>query len=92
MANLKAAEYSGAFTIPCMSNVTLHELEAAINWWKQAHPADARNCALASEVAALATPYALLIWQRAASMPLADLNEPARQALLAWRNALKHAA
>jgi hypothetical protein len=75
-----------------MSEVTLKELEAAINGWKQARPADAHTCALAPEVAALAKPYALLIWQQQPSIAHAQLSEPAQRALAAWHTALQHAA
>jgi hypothetical protein len=70
-----------------MPAVSLTALEAAINWWKQAHPADARTCALAPPVAALAKPYALMVWQHRHSMEEQDLSQAAQQALAAWRAA-----
>ncbi len=72
--------------------VTLTEIEAAINWWRQLHPSDGHSMRLAPEVAALSKPYALLIWNHAASMPLADLSPNASAALTRWREAFKSAA
>jgi hypothetical protein len=70
-----------------MPDVSLTQLEAAINWWKQAHPADAHSCALAPPVAALAKPYALMVWQHQHSMAQEQLSDAAQQALAAWRAA-----
>jgi hypothetical protein len=41
---------------------------------------------LAPEVAALAKPYALLIWRRQASLPAEQLSDAARTALATWRS------
>jgi hypothetical protein len=73
-------------------DVSLTTLEAAINWWKQARPADVHTCALAPQVAALAKPYALLVWQHQHSIAHAHLSPAAQQALATWRAALQDAA
>ncbi|HET7772988.1 MAG TPA: DUF3717 domain-containing protein [Burkholderiaceae bacterium] len=67
-------------------DVSLQDLEAAINWWRNRRPAQGESMTLAPEVAALAKPYALLIWRRQASLPAEQLSEPARAALATWRS------
>jgi hypothetical protein len=79
----------GSFYNAPMPDVPLKDLEAAINWWKQAHPSNVHTCALAPEVAALAKPYALLIWQRQDSIAPEHLSTPAQSALAAWQAALQ---
>ncbi|MGB7481265.1 MAG: DUF3717 domain-containing protein [Burkholderiaceae bacterium] len=59
--------------------ITLPELEQAINYWRRQRPATGEECALSPEVDALATVYALMIFEGAASRPLAALPAPAQQ-------------
>jgi hypothetical protein len=61
--------------------LTIQQLEQAINFWRQQHPATGEEQALSPEAAALATPYAIMIYAHRQSIPL-DLLEPAARA--AW--------
>ncbi len=58
--------------------VTIQELEAAINFWRQRTPPLGEEQTLSAEVSALAKPYALLIMQGAQRMPI-DLMSPLAQ-------------
>jgi Protein of unknown function (DUF3717) len=68
-----------------MAMVALHELESAINWWRSRRPASEQAHALAPEVAALAKPYAAMIWQHAESISTEQLTDAAIDALQLWR-------
>ncbi|PCE26182.1 hypothetical protein BWP39_16795 [Paraburkholderia acidicola] len=47
-----------------MSDITIHELEAAINFWRARSPASGDELVLCKEASALSKPYALMIVQR----------------------------
>ena len=64
--------------------ITLPELEQAINHWRIVHPSRGEERALSAEVDALANVYALMIFQQARSMPLESIEPAARQLLLDW--------
>ncbi|KIF83097.1 DUF3717 domain-containing protein [Noviherbaspirillum autotrophicum] len=66
-------------------DITLAELEQAINYWRTLRPSRGEECALSPEVNALATVYALMIYHHAPSIPIASLDPPAQQLLDAWR-------
>jgi hypothetical protein len=66
-------------------DMTLSELEQAINYWRAARPSQGEECALSPEVNALATIYALMIYYRSPVVPLESLDPAARQLLEAWR-------
>jgi hypothetical protein len=66
-------------------DVTLTELEQAINYWRTLRPAQGEECALSPEVNALAEVYAVLIYRRAQSISFDSLAPAARQLLDAWR-------
>ena len=74
-------------------DVTLTELEAAINYWRRMKPATGDERALSPEVNALADAYALMIFERSKSMPLSSLSDAALALIEAWRLSAKdHAA
>lgn len=64
-----------------MLYVTIQELEAAINYWRNQSPAKGDELRLCVEASALAKPYALMIVQGSQRMPLDVLDEPARAAI-----------
>jgi hypothetical protein len=66
-------------------NLTLPDLEQAINYWRARHPSQGEERALSSEVNALASVYALMIYQRHSTVPLAQLPLLAQQLIAAWR-------
>jgi hypothetical protein len=64
-----------------MLYVTIQELEAAINYWRNQSPAVGDELRLCAEASALAKPYALMIVQGSQRMPLDVLDEIARAAI-----------
>lgn len=68
-------------------DLTLNELEQAINYWRRMRPATGEERALSPEVNVLADVYALMIFQRAPARPLDTLAPEARALVDAWRKA-----
>lgn len=66
--------------------LTLPELEDAINFWRTARPSHGEEHALSPEVNALATVYAMMIFNREKSLPLEALDQAPRQLLESWRS------
>jgi hypothetical protein len=66
-------------------NLTMPDLEQAINYWRAKYPSQGEERALSSEVNALASVYALMIYQRHSTVPLAQLSPLAQQLIAAWR-------
>ena len=63
-----------------MSDITINELEAAINFWRTRSPSSGDELVLCKEASALSKPYALLIVQRQNALPQERLDENARAA------------
>lgn len=68
-------------------DISLTELEQAINHWRALRPSTGEERALSPEVDALATVYALMIFHKQRSLPLETLEQPVRQLLESWRRA-----
>jgi hypothetical protein len=66
-------------------DLTVQELEAAINFWRAQRPARGNELALAPEVNQLARIYALMIFRRATTIDLNSLAPDAQQLLQRWR-------
>jgi hypothetical protein len=66
-------------------DLTLTELEQAINYWRRMRPSTGEERALSAEVNALANVYALMIFQRAPAFSVASLDPVARELIDAWR-------
>jgi hypothetical protein len=66
-------------------DLTLTELEQAINYWRRMRPSTGEEHALSAEVNALADVYALMIFQRARELKLEALPTEARDLIDAWR-------
>ena len=64
-----------------MSDITIYELEAAINFWRSRSPASGDELVLCKEASALSKPYALMIVQRQHTLSPDRLDTVAR---LAW--------
>jgi Protein of unknown function (DUF3717) len=64
-----------------MLYVSIQELEAAINYWRNQSPAEGEELSLCPEVAALAKPYALMIVQGSQRTPVDVLDELAQVAI-----------
>lgn len=65
--------------------ITLTELEAAINFWRLQSPATGEECALSSEVNALASLYALMIFEHRSKLALDALENKQRTLLENWQ-------
>ena len=72
-----------------MSEITINELEAAINFWRTRSPASGDELSLCKEASALSKPYALMIVQRRASVPSDGLDPGARDAWEAYVRAMR---
>ena len=70
------------------SFITLPEIEAAINFWRQRSPSVGEELRLCQEASSLATPYALMIIERRTQLEVAQLSDKAQTALLAWQASL----
>lgn len=66
-------------------NISLPELEQAINYWRLQRPAVGEECALSPEVNALANVYAMMIIDHSSSVALASMDSVAQQLIGAWR-------
>lgn len=66
-------------------DITLTELEQAINYWRALCPSRGEERALSPEVDALASVYALMIFNCAKSVPFESLDPETRQLLDLWR-------
>jgi hypothetical protein len=63
-----------------MAVISIHELEAAINFWRGRSPSTGDELSLCKEACALSKPYALLIVQRQSGLPTERLDDEARAA------------
>ena len=63
-----------------MSDITINELEAAINFWRARSPSSGDELSLCKEASALSKPYALLIVQRQTTLSPEGLEPVAREA------------
>ncbi|HEX7932105.1 MAG TPA: DUF3717 domain-containing protein [Paraburkholderia sp.] len=63
-----------------MSEISIQELEAAINFWRARSPSSGDELVLCKEASALSKPYALLIVQRQNTLSPDRLDAIARQA------------
>ncbi len=66
-------------------DLTLNELEQAINYWRRQRPSTGDECALSTEVNVLANIYALMIFGRERSRPMVSLDPTAQALIDAWR-------
>ncbi|CAB3731307.1 hypothetical protein LMG3458_04871 [Achromobacter deleyi] len=67
-----------------MDSITLPQIEAAINYWRNVSPSVGDESRLCPEAAALAAPYALMIISHRRDIPAAELSDKARAALAGW--------
>lgn len=66
-------------------DITLPELEQAINYWRSLRPSTGEEHALSPEVNALATVYALMIFHQIRVVQLDTLDDTVRKLIDAWR-------
>ena len=67
------------------TDITLSELEQAINYWRGLRPSRGEERALSPEVNQLAEVYALMIYERLRSVPRARVDAGALGLIEAWR-------
>jgi hypothetical protein len=67
------------------ADITLSDLEQAINYWRGLRPSRGEERALSPEVNQLAEVYALMIYERLRSMPRTRMNGGALGLIDAWR-------
>ncbi|MGI4813363.1 MAG: DUF3717 domain-containing protein [Janthinobacterium lividum] len=67
-----------------MPDITIHQLEAAINYWRTRAPAVGEELRLCREAGALSKPYALMILQRQTTLALEELEPAAAAAYAAF--------
>jgi hypothetical protein len=65
--------------------ITLTELEQAINYWRMLRPSIGEERALSPEVNSLASVYAMMIFNHIKAVPLDAIDQAARQLLETWR-------
>ncbi len=70
-------------------DVTITELEEAINYWRRLRPSLGEERALSPEVNALADAYALMIFDRARVLSMSSLSEAALGLIKAWRSSVE---
>ncbi|ANN65088.1 DUF3717 domain-containing protein [Bordetella bronchialis] len=68
--------------------IPITRLEDAINFWRNRFPAIGEEARLCAQASALATPYALMILSGRRDVAVAELDEPAREALAEWQAAM----
>ncbi len=66
-------------------DITLTELEQAINYWRSLRPSRGEERALSPEVNALANVYATMIFKRIKTMPLELIDDTSQKLLESWR-------
>ena len=66
-------------------DLSVQDLEAAINYWRNQRPARGSEFALSPEVNTLARLYALMIFHRTSNLPADKLDARVRQLLQTWR-------
>lgn len=66
-------------------DITLSELEEAINYWRACRPSSGEERALSPEVDVLAKWYALMIFHHATTLPADALDPAAAQLIDNWR-------
>lgn len=67
------------------ADITLSDLERAINYWRGLRPSRGEERALSPEVNQLAEVYALMIYERLLSVPRTRVDGGALSLIDAWR-------
>ena len=67
-------------------DITLNELEDAINYWRLMRPSKGEESALSPEVNVLAGVYALMIYAHAKAISMDQLDDWAQTLVNAWRD------
>jgi hypothetical protein len=65
--------------------ITLAELEQAINYWRSRRPSSGEERVLSPEVDTLATVYAMMIFHQVKEVPIETIDPWPQQLIEAWR-------
>ena len=65
--------------------LSITELEQAINHWRGLRPSSGEERALSTEVNVLANVYAHMIFHHLKALPLSSLDETAQRLIESWR-------
>ncbi len=68
-----------------MPDLTVMEIEAAINYWRARSPSRGEDLTLCAQASALSLPYARMIFERRDHLDRAELTAAARDAFDAYR-------
>ncbi|MBC7501883.1 MAG: DUF3717 domain-containing protein [Herminiimonas sp.] len=66
-------------------DISLADLEQAINYWRARRPSSGEERALSAEVNALATVYAMMIFERQRTVPAAAVDAVVLRLIESWR-------
>jgi hypothetical protein len=69
-------------------NISLTELEEAINYWRRQRPATGEECALSPEVNTLAGVYAMMIFEGMTTTPAEALDTRVQELFTVWQQQL----
>ena len=72
--------------------ITLTELESAINYWRQQSPSVGEELRLCKEASSLATPYAMMILTKRQTLQISELGETAQRAFEFWSKLARSAS
>jgi len=75
----QTATYAAGSAYNIRMEITLTELEEAINYWRMRRPSLGEERTLSPEVNALATIYALMIFNRSQSIPADTVDAACRE-------------
>ena len=64
--------------------ISLSDLEQAINYWRTLRPSSGNEQALSPEVNKLATIYAMMIFNQSKSVPIESIDPAAQQLIASW--------
>ncbi len=67
-------------------DLTLSELEQAINYWRAQRPSTGEERALSAEVNSLANTYAMMIFHQLRAVPKDSLDANTLALIESWRN------
>jgi hypothetical protein len=74
------------------SEISITELEAAINYWRHKQPAQGEELRLSRAASLLAEPYAMLIMTKRKAVAIEQLDGQAQEAIRQWLAAIGQAS
>ena len=66
-------------------DISLTDIEDAINYWRNRRPSTGEERALSPEVNTLATLYAIMIVRHSKALPIDEIDAASRQLIDHWR-------